>query len=92
MTGPAVRLCLDCGIRFRGDGPRCVEHERAHQRRRNQARVQYQGAWKRRSLAERRAQPWCSVCGTPFDLTLDHETGQVQCRTHNSSHRRDVPQ
>lgn len=88
MTSP-LRPCLSCGLRFRGTGSRCPGCERARQRRRNQIRTEYQGAWRRRSLAERRAQPWCSICGTTADLTLDHEHGQVECRPCNSSHRRD---
>lgn len=79
-----------CPALTRNPGARCRPCELEHQRRRSRARLQYQGSWKRASQWARRAQPFCSVCGTPYDLTLDHETGQVQCRSHNSAHRRDA--
>ena len=85
----ALRACLLCGARTRDPGPRCRPCEQAFQRRRNRARLQYQGTWKGASKRARRAQPWCSRCGTTTDLTLDHEHGQVECRSCNSSHRRD---
>lgn len=85
------RPCLDCGTPTRNPGGRCRPHELEHQRRRNQKRKDlYGGDWARRSREARRAQPACAICGTPFDLTLDHETGEVQCRSHNASHRRNV--
>lgn len=80
--------CLDCGVPTRNPGGRCRPHELEHQRRRNQKRTQYQGTWPATSRRARRAQPWCSICGTTQDLTLDHEHGQVECRSCNSSHRR----
>lgn len=83
-----LRSCLRCGARTRDPGPRCRTCELDYQRRRNRARIQYQGSWKATSKRARRAQPWCSICGTTEDLTLDHEHGQVECRAHNSSHRR----
>lgn len=90
-----LRPCLGlpdrpCRDFTRNPAGRCRPCELEHQRRRNRARVQYQGSWKRASQRARRAQPFCSVCGTPYDLTLDHETGTVQCRRHNSAHRRDA--
>lgn len=88
-----LRICLGvadqaCATRTRNPGGRCRPCELEFQRRRNQARLQYQGSWKGVSRRARRAQPWCSVCGTPYDLTLDHEHGQVECRPCNSGHRR----
>lgn len=84
----ALRICLDCPARTRSS--RCPRCEAERNRRRNQQRTQYAGTWRATSKRARKAQPWCSICGTPFDLTLDHEHGQVECRSHNSSHRRDV--
>lgn len=84
------RPCLDCGLLTRTTTSRCGPCQRNRDRARNRARLQYQGSWKGASRRARRAQPWCSVCGTPYDLTLDHETGTVQCRRHNSAHRRDA--
>ena len=82
----ALRPCLDCGARTRRT--RCPRCESDWNRRRNARRTQYQGAWAATSRRARQAQPWCSICGTLFDLTLDHEHGQVECRSCNSSHRR----
>lgn len=84
-----MRPCLDCGAPTKGT--RCPAHEAARQRARNQARTQYAGTWRTQSRRARKAQPWCSICGTPYDLTLDHEHGQVECRVCNSRHRRQPP-
>lgn len=86
----ALRTCIDCGARYRTGDSRCRPCELARHRKRNASRTQYQGAWRKTSAAARRAQPWCSVCGTPNDLTLDHEHGVVECRSCNSSHRRNA--
>jgi len=83
-----TKLCLDCTARHRQPGPRCQPCEQAHQKARNAARTQYAGTWRATSRRARKAQPWCSLCGTTADLTLDHEHGQVECRSCNSSHRR----
>jgi DNA-directed RNA polymerase subunit RPC12/RpoP len=83
-----LKICADCSARHREPGPRCRPHELAHQRARNAARTQYAGRWAATSRRARRTQPWCSICGTPLKLSLDHEHGQVECQTCNSSHRR----
>lgn len=84
-----LRPCLDCGTRTRNPGSRCRSCELAHQRARNAARkAQYGGTWAATSRRARRARPICARCGRTDDLTLDHETGQVECRSCNSSHRR----
>lgn len=83
-----LRICVDCSARHRVDGPRCRPCYLAHQRARNAARPQYAGTWRATSKAARKAQPWCSVCGTPYRLSLDHEHAQVECQPCNSSHRR----
>ena len=82
------RPCLTCGTLTRNPGSRCRPCEQAHQRTRNQTRTQYTGTWQATSRRARKAQPWCSICGATSDLTLDHEHGQVECRSCNSSHRR----
>lgn len=86
------RPCIeaDCGNLHRNAGPRCGPHERAWQKQRNASRPQYAGNWKTTSKKAREEQPFCSVCGTPYQLTLDHETGTVQCKSCNSSHRRNI--
>ena len=93
---PAQRICVGlpgrpCHARYHHPSAsvhRCPTCEAEHQRIRNAERTQYQGTWRRTSKAARQAQPWCSICGTTYDLTLDHEHGQVECRSHNSPHRR----
>lgn len=82
----ALRPCLTCGARTRRT--RCPRCESDWNRKRNAERTQYAGSWRATSRAARKAQPWCSICGTPYDLTLDHEHGQVECRVCNSRHRR----
>lgn len=86
------RPCIepDCGALHRNPGPRCGPHTRTFNKARNQARTQYHGTWQATSRAARKAQPWCTRCGTGQDLTLDHETGTVECRSCNSSHRRNA--
>lgn len=83
-----LRICLTCQKRHHEDGPRCYPCEQARQRARNASRPQYAGAWRATSRRARKAIPYCARCGTTADLTLDHETGQVECRSCNSSHRR----
>lgn len=87
-----VRLCLDCWTRCEPTlgSSRCVSCERRRQRRRNEIRVQYKGGWRTLSRRARAAQPWCTRCGALDDLTLDHETLDVECRSCNASHRRDA--
>lgn len=88
MTIP-VRPCLDCGLRTRTTAARCGPCERARQRRRNAARSQlYDTDHRRLSRLARLVCPWCCICGTTTDLTWDHEHRQVECRSCNSSHRR----
>lgn len=93
MSG--VRICLGlpgrpCHERTDRIGGRCASCSSELNRGRNYTRAQYRGRWKRVSIAARQNQPWCSICGTLADLTYDHEHGQVECRSCNSSHRRDA--
>lgn len=83
--------CIDCGARTRNPGGRCRPCYLKHEKARNEARrALYGGSWAKTSRAARRAQPCCVLCGSPFDLTLDHEHRQVECRSCNSSHRKNV--
>lgn len=83
------RICLECNKRHQHDGPRCYPCHLARERARNTARRNlYGGAWRATSKRARKAVGHCVRCGTTADLTLDHETGQVECRSCNSSHRR----
>lgn len=103
MTRPN-RPCLGlpghpCGQLTRNPNGRCRPCQQAHDRTRNRARTQYAGTWRATSKRARAAEPWCHCqrpnchgpgpCLNP-DLTLDHEHAQVECRSCNSSHRRDA--
>lgn len=45
----------------------------------------YGSEWQRYSKAKRAAQPWCSTCGRTDDLTTDHTTDAVYCRSCHRS-------
>jgi hypothetical protein len=86
-----MRICLgapglDCQART--EAPRCPRCQALWTQRRR--RLYSNNGWAQKSRAARAATPWCSVCGTSQDLTLDHETGTVQCRRCNSAHRGDI--
>lgn len=84
-----LKLCIECSTRHREPGPRCRTHELAHQKARNAARRHlYGGTWAATSRRARKAVGSCALCGARRDLTLDHEHGQVECRSCNSKHRR----
>lgn len=86
-----LRSCLECGTITRTTQPRCGPCERSRQRRRNTRRATlYDTDHRKQSKAARKAQPWCSICGRQTNLTWDHEHQQVECRSCNSSHRRNV--
>lgn len=81
-----TRPCLDCGINVT-DASRCAACERDRQARRNRSvrrRALYGGNWERYSLARRADQPWCSVCGSTEQLSVDHDTNLVMCQSCNS--------
>lgn len=89
MTRPQ-RPCLTCGTLTRNPTSRCRPCQQAHDQARNARRPQYAGTWKTTSKKARQEQPWCSLCGTTQNLTLDHEHGQVECKSCNASHRRNI--
>ena len=66
---------------------RCPQCEREWQRQRNArpGRAIYNGEWAAYSRAQREANPYCAVCGTSRDLTVDHGGAGVLCRTHHSA-------
>jgi hypothetical protein len=82
------RPCLDCGTLTRNPHSRCRPCHLTHQKTRNQNRTQYTGPWYAYSRRRRKEQPWCSICQTTQDLTVDHDTDQVMCRPCNSARRR----
>lgn len=63
---------------------RCAEHESGFQQRRNarpERRELYLGDWPAESRAIRQAHPYCSECGSVDQLTVDHPTRRVFCRS-----------
>lgn len=91
------RLCLDCGATHTRPDPRCRRCYLDRQRARNATRAGfYDTAHRRLSEVARIVHPWCAICGatkaeldaTGEVLTWDHEHRQVECRSCNSSHRR----
>ena len=85
-----ARMCSAAGCpQIIGGGGTCHRHTLPSK----PAHVRYSDpAWRRLSRAAREAQPWCSFCGSTFDLTLDHVVAGkgaggylVLCRSCNSS-------
>ena len=92
MSSP-LKPCLtaECNVRHRLAGAYCTACNRQRQQARNETRKPlYGGKWRALSRQARKAQPWCSICGATTDLTLDHQHGRVECKSCNSSHRRNV--
>lgn len=97
MTTRPLRPCLGCQILTRSSTGRCGVCETKLQKDRNQARkALYAGpyiAHRRKALA---GATLCPRCGIDLirsrtarnGATWDHEHGQVECRSCNSSHRR----
>lgn len=104
-----LTCCAKCGDTYEKDHgqatcPSCRPRDRARTRRatrggRNELGYDYQ--WQKLSERARKLQPFCSECGSPDDLTVDHtpeawrrkeagklirlEDVEVLCRSHNSS-------
>ncbi len=95
-----LKVCIGCGDL--ADGTRCTvcQSERdaviGKQRGSSTARG-YTKQWQRTASKVKRQQPYCAVCGTDQDLTVDHITPKrlggtdardnlvTLCRTHNSA-------
>jgi len=56
---------------------------RQQARNRTAERTIYDGDWARHSAQRRAEEGGCSVCGATRDLTVDHPTDAVLCRTHH---------
>lgn len=89
-----MKICLDCGTpstgvkKWGGGTLLCVSCRSVREAKRNAARGNLYGqAWQKLSRQARALQGWCTRCGSTVDLTLDHETMTVECRSCNSSHR-----
>lgn len=68
------RPCLDCGT-LTSEGNRCELHRKAAVNRWRAMRgpsPYMDPAWKKLSATLRLKRPWCEVCGTREDLTVDH--------------------
>lgn len=96
----SLKPCLGCGEI--GATSWCVSCRPTKRAKPTSARVTVTDrnppAWRRLSARLRRRQPWCSWCGSPRDLTVDHivpqaerpdlawteSNLQVLCRTCNS--------
>ena len=71
------RPCIRCGeLTITSPCAECstvvARKRRKHQHRDNPASRGYGTAWRKLSERARRAQPWCTDCGTTERLTLDH--------------------
>lgn len=68
---------------------RCRDCERRFQAARNRRpeRGIYGGKWRAVSKAAREEQPFCSLCYAIDDLTLDHTSGMVVCRSCHRSEK-----
>ncbi len=63
---------------------RCTEHERAYERRRPGRHI-YGRKWKAHSRRRRAEEPRCVIVGCEgTDLTVDHPTDAVLCRSHHA--------
>lgn len=81
------RPCTICGRLT--NGSRCPAHRPPA--RKKPTNPLYNRAWRKVSQDARKAQPWCSTCGSTQDLTVDHiapgslDAGiRVLCRPCNS--------
>lgn len=82
-----MRRCIEPGCGNAGPGTRCPHHQRLRERKRNanpRRRELYTADWAETSRALRIEQPWCGRCGRVDDLTVDHPTLLVWCRSCHS--------
>src|SRR6478609_9064475 len=82
-----LTTCIDCGMVMRQRRTRCKSCQRERDAARNSspARVAlYGGDWASESRTIRLNSPRCVVCGIGTDLTVDHPTRSVYCRSHHS--------
>ena len=74
-----MRPCLHPGCPTLVTKGRCPTHRTTTTQR------GYGSEWQRYSRAKRAQQPWCSTCGRTDDLTTDHTTDAVYCRSCHRS-------
>ena len=94
-----MQPCVECGDLSNRN--RCEAHQlpSAPKNRTNHVAYANRSRWKNLSRRLRRMSPFCEMCGTKDDLTVDHivrvtdrpewtyevDNLRVLCRTHNSS-------
>jgi len=95
-----LKVCLSCGELT--EATRCPDCQTSNRARIEQTRGTpaargYTEAWRRKSLRLIAANPYCVICGSDDDLTVDHKVPKIQggtdrddnlevlCRHHNSS-------
>lgn len=66
------RSCIEPGCGEVSDETRCLLHRGEVTRKGNTTQRGYDQRWRRLSERARKAQPWCSDCGSRYDLTGDH--------------------
>lgn len=90
-----MKPCLRCGEP--SDTSRCPDCRPKDERPRDRVTRANRSAWKNLSKRLRKLQPWCTACGSPGDLTVDHidpldaggdpydlDNLQVLCRSCNT--------
>jgi 5-methylcytosine-specific restriction enzyme A len=72
-------VCAACGATYERDhthDARCTDcrptDQRDRQPTRREAKRGYDWSWRKLSRRARKLQPFCSDCGSPYDLTTDH--------------------
>lgn len=72
MMMRTIKPCTNCGILIKG-AAQCAKCKNTQGDNRPSASKRgYDSQWRKISRLMRQAQPWCSFCGLPFDLTVDH--------------------
>ena len=72
------RPCIACGEP--SEQSRCAEHRPVEPPKAASTARGYDTTWRHLSERARRAQPFCTDCGTRDDLTTDHTTEAWQAR------------
>lgn len=70
-AGVLTKLCL-CGEDALPGGSRCADCRPTRAPQASATARGYPAWWQRLSARARQLQPWCSTCGSPDNLTVDH--------------------
>jgi hypothetical protein len=85
-----MRPCIEPGCTRLTKRTRCATHQQQRDARRNadpRRIARYGGDWPAERAAIIAAQPWCSICYTAYDLTVDHDPNggrNVFCRSDHA--------